>query len=50
MAVSVSVIAAEHHKKEESLKLVGVSGFFVELPARFVCILYLAGVQVIKLR
>ena len=42
MAVSVSVsvfgVDTIWGKKEESLKLVGVPGFFVELLARFVCI------------
>ncbi len=35
MAVSVSVVVTAQHKKEESLKLVGVPDFFVELLARF---------------
>ena len=37
MSVSVSVFGVDTlwHKKEESLKLVGVPGFFMELLARF---------------
>jgi len=37
VSVSVSVfgVCCIQHKKEESLKLVGVSGFFMELLARF---------------
>ena len=39
LAVSVSVsvfrVGGIQHKKEESLKLVGVPGFFLELLARF---------------
>ena len=33
--VSVSVVVGTPHKKEESLKPVGVLGFFLELLARF---------------
>jgi hypothetical protein len=36
MPVSVSVLVDTQFKKEESLKLVGVPGFFVKLLARFV--------------
>ena len=33
--MSVSVVVGMQHKKEESLKPVGVLGFFLELLARF---------------
>ncbi len=41
--VLVSAVVIAQHKKEESLKLIGVPGFFLELLARFVCIFALMG-------